>query len=144
LSLSIVKANIPLNHQICKHVGLVDGGRFSTRKLRGVPLEWNTAGCVWPPHAPSSNSVRVSTRNLLNSLGTIKVIRKVIWSWAHLSSPVSVFIPTLVLSLKSPDRGPTRQKTGKTRMESPTWAHQTVFSRPGAACLLDHWLLATS
>jgi hypothetical protein len=29
-------------------------------------------------------------------------------------------------------------------MGSPTWAHETVFFRPGAARLLDHLLLATS
>jgi hypothetical protein len=83
---------------------------------------------------------------LTRQFGHNKVIRKVVQSWAHLSSAVSVVIPTLVLPVKSPDRGPTRQKTGKTRMGSPTWAHQTVFSRrgPGAAGLLHHWLLATS
>lgn len=67
---------------------------------------------------------------LTQQSGHNKVIRKVIWSWAHLSSPVSVFIPTLVLSLKSPDRGPTRQKTGKTRMESPNMGTSNCFFSP--------------
>lgn len=55
--------------------------------------------CVYPPHAPSSNSVRVGFYyELTRQFGHNKVIRKVVQSWAHLSSPVSVSIPTLVLS----------------------------------------------
>jgi hypothetical protein len=72
-----------------------------------------------------------SLKNYLsNKFDYNKVIGKVNRSWARLSSPVSVFIPTLVLPVKSPDTGPTRQQTGKTQNGIPNKGRWNCFFSP--------------